>query len=178
MSLPPMISFFHKPLMVSLEVPDGWARASLPGMALELFGPEVNNYRTNVTFNTHNINSTAPDNFEQLIQASYFSGNMQNELDQFSLVESGEFLLDGYQAFQARMHWVGHNDKGENLPLTQLDVLIMVDQGMVYEIHGYALQKLEESEILVLEHMLGSIRLIPPKTQPDEEPYQFELSPN
>lgn len=178
MPLPPMISFFHKPLMVSLEVPDSWARAKHPGMTLELIGPEVKDYRTNVTFDTHPINSNAADSFDQLIQASYFSGNMENELDQFSMVESGEFLLDGYRAFQARMHWVGHNDRGDSLPLTQLDVLVLVDQDTVYEIHAYALRELEETEIPVLEYMLGSIRLIPPKAQPEDEPYHFELSPN
>ena len=179
MPLPPMISYFHKPLMLSLEVPDGWVRAKRPGNALELFGPEENNYRTNLVLNTHTINSVAPDNFAQLIQASYFSGNLENELDQLTMVEHGEFMLDGYPAFQARMHWVGHNDSGESLPLTQLDVLILVDQATVYEIHAYALQALEETEIPVLEHMLGSIRIIPSRPNtPEEKPYQFEISPN
>lgn len=179
MPLPPMISYFHKPLMISLEVPDGWARARLPGSALELFGPEVNNYRTNLTITTHLMGSTAPDNFEQLIRASYFSGNLENELDQLTVVESGEFLLDGYPAFQIRLHWVGHNDSGANLPLTQLDVLIRVDQETVFEIHAYALQALEETEIPALEHMLGSIRIIPQRPKlPEEKPYQFEISPN
>ncbi len=178
MPLPPMISYFHKPLMVSLEAPDGWARARHPGTTLELIGPEVQDYRTNLIINTHTINSNAPDSFDQLIQASYFSGNMENELDQFSMVENGQFFLDGYRAFQARMHWLGHNDNGDSLPLTQLDVLILVDQDTVYEIHAYALQELEETEIPVLEYMLGSIRLIPPKAQLETEPYHFEISPN
>ncbi|MBN9391021.1 MAG: hypothetical protein J0I20_23535 [Chloroflexi bacterium] len=179
MPLPPMISYFHKPLMISLEVPDGWARARLPGSALELFGPEVNNYRTNLTITTHLMSTTAPESFEQLIRASYFSGNLENELDQLTVMESGEFLLDGYPAFQIRLHWVGHNDSGANLPLAQLDVLIRVDGETVYEIHAYALQALEESEIPVLEHMVGSIRIIPQRAKPPEEkPYQFEISPN
>lgn len=179
MPLPPMISYFHKPLMISLEVPDKWARTRLPGSALELFGPEVDNYRTNVTFSTYIQTTPAPDNFDRLIQASYFSGNLENELDQLSVVESGEFLLDGYRAFQIRFHWTGHNDSGGNLPLTQLDVLIRLDQETVYEIHAYTLQALEETEIPVLEHMLGSIRIIPQRAKPPEEkPYQFEISPN
>lgn len=178
MPLPPMISYFHKPLMISLEVPDGWARSRQPG-SLELFGPEVNNYRTNLIINTHPINSNEFDTFEQLVQASYFSGNLENELDQVSVVESGEFLLDGLQAFQIRLHWVGHNASQDNLPLTQLDVLVKVDRETVYEIHAYALQALEETEIPALEHMLGSIRIIPQRPKsPDEKPYQFEISPN
>ena len=38
MPLPPMISFFHKPLMISLEVPEDWARATMPDTILTSLG--------------------------------------------------------------------------------------------------------------------------------------------
>lgn len=178
MPLPPMLSFFHKPLMLSLEVPDGWARTRHPGPTLEIFGPEVKDYRTNILFDVHPMTSDAPDSFDQLVQASYFGGNMESELDQYSLVESDLFVLDGCRAFQARFHWVGHNDAGANLPLTQLDVLLLVAPATVYEIHAFALRELEDTELPLLEYILGSIRLLPPKPPAEKEPYHFEISPN
>lgn len=178
MSLPRMVSYFHKPLMLSLEVPEDWARAKMPDTILTLFGPEVDNYRTNLGFNLHKkINSAAPDSFDNLINASYFSGNMESALDQFSLVESGKFILDGWTAFQARMHWVAE-EGGAKIALTQLDVLVQVGPDSVYEIHGYTLRQHETVNIPILEHMVGSIRFIPAKPTAADEPYHFNISPN
>jgi hypothetical protein len=177
MSLPHMVSYFHKPLMLSLEVPEDWARATMPDTILTLFGPEVDNYRTNLGFNLHTINSHLPDSFENLVRLSYFSGSLESSFEQFGLVESGRFTLDGCPAFQARMHWVAE-EKGAKLALTQLDVLAQVGPETVCEIHGYTLQQHETTNIPILEHMLSSIRFIPAKSSAAEEPYHFNINPN
>jgi hypothetical protein len=177
MPLPPMVSYFHKPLMLSLEVPNTWARAKMPDTELALFGPEVDNYRINLAFNIHQINPNMPGSFDNLIKASYFSGNMERSLEQFHLAESAKFTLDGHEAFQALMQWVGE-EGGTKLALTQLDLLIQTAPDTVYEIHGYTLRQHEVANIPILEHILGSIRIIPQKPAPAEEPYHFNINPN
>jgi hypothetical protein len=163
--------------MFSLEVPNNWAKARMPDAVLSLFGPEVDNYRMNVSVSIHQINPHLPDSFDNLIQASYFSGNMERSLDQFHLAESAKFTLDGHEAFQALMQWIGEED-GVKVALTQLDVLMKVNPDTVYEIHAYTLRQHEVTNIPILEHILGSIRIIPPKPAPVEEPYHFDISPN
>lgn len=177
MALPPMITYFYKPLMLSLEVPTNWAKAKLPDADLNLFGPEIDNYRMNLTFNIRKIDADNPESFDELIEASYFSGNMEQSLEQYSLVDSAKFTLDDRDAFQALMHWIGEED-GVKLALTQLDLLIMTEPGKIYEIHGYALRRNEAADIPVLEHILGSIRIIPDKPVLPQEPYQFNINPN
>lgn len=177
MSLPHMVSYFHKPLMLSLEVPEDWARANMPDTILALFGPEVSNYRTNLGFNLHRLTLATPDNFDNLINASYFSGRMENSFEEFQMVENAKFTLDGLEAFQARMKWVGE-EAGARLALTQLDLLVKISPDTVCEIHGYTLQQFETDNIPVLEYMLGSIRFIQPKPVTKEQPYHIEISPN
>ncbi len=177
MPLPPMVSYFHKPLMLSLEVPNSWARAKMPDTVLALFGPEVDNYRTNLAFSIHQLDPNIFNSFDNLIKASFFSGNMERSLEQLHLAESANFTLDGHEAFQALMQWVGEED-GAKIALTQLDLLIKVAPDTVYEIHGYTLRQHEVVNIPVLEYMLGSIRLIPAQAAPVEQPYHIEINPN
>jgi hypothetical protein len=196
-----MVSYFHKPLMLSLEVPENWVRATTPDAILILSGPEVDNFRTYVDFNINKINPASPDSFDDSIQATYFSGNMELLYGQFRLVESGKFSLDGYPAFQARMQYVdGKGDAnfdssaqsshwnvrklmlveegGTIMAVTRLDVVVQIDRDTVYEINGYTLQQHETANIPILEHMLGSIRFIPAKPTAAEEPYHFDINPN
>ena len=157
--LPKMHSYWNKGLMISLEAPEGWDVISSDESPLGLFAPEESDYRAHLSFKIEKSDPQTPEMFEQFVREVYHSGNLK--LGQFSLVEDYNFELDERPAYAARYEWVAEQVGAH---FSQLDVWVLAAEDAIYRVSGYSLKGLEEKYMPIFEHVIGSIRFIPPRS--------------
>jgi hypothetical protein len=147
-------------LLVSLQVPHEW-EAVPEEYAVTLHGPADDDYTPTVSLQVGEPEGPGHDWWldftEQIV------GRLMDSSDQFEFVAQREFRLSslGAEAYVVTGHW---RSLDPSVPeTTQLQAWIWAGSTRMYQFSASTAVPHEERDLPVFEHMLGSIRLLPPR---------------
>ena len=150
-ALPHMVSYLDKEFSISLEVPDGWGKATTADFPLVFLAPLEDNYRSNLGFSKTAVDLPTPQQFEQEI--AKVKAQQLVDYPQFQEIEERKFWVDNRPAYWQQYEW---QDKGYHF--VQILAILVISPTLVYEVNGSTLKPVAERYLPIFSHMINSIR--------------------
>ncbi len=148
-------------LLVSLQVPVGWSMGSITEETCELEGPTADGYTPTVSLQAGEPEEPGHDWFDSFADSivPHLSGNGS----EFQLLHTDRFRLSSVSAdvFAVQARWV--SDEPDVPPTSQLQAWIWAGSTRMLVFGGSTLFSSEDEDLPIFDHMLRSIRLLPPK---------------
>jgi len=162
-ALPPMVSYFHEGLGLSLQVPESWHGQLMEGAHFRILGPEQANFASYRP--TMDIRAGVPDGQgDEWLKGMFAQAGekMAASYPEFHLDREERFLLSSQEPVYVRHYrW---RDQNSGLQFVQLQALMLQDAETLFLINAATLRPLEAEHMPIFETILHSFRLIPAET--------------
>jgi hypothetical protein len=161
---PRMTSYFSKETMISVLVPEGWTGQVVNESQFRIFGPHevaFDHYRSTMSYQRTDVKGDGEEWLEGLIAQS--GEKLRLDSPGFQLVREQRFMLSCLAKVYVR--WYRWRDEDTGLRFSQLQSLIVAEDGTLYIVNAATLEPIEERYWPTFEAILKSTRVIPPEGQ-------------
>ena len=163
-------SYFSRETMVSIRAPRAWTGQIISESQFRLFGPveaDHDDYRSTISYQRTDIPGDGIDWLENL--ATQAGENLVRENPEFQLLGEERFTLSSDALVFAR--WYEWREQDTGLPFSQLQALILAEDGRLTIVNAATLKPLEDTYRPLFEEILRSTRIIP------DEPETSDAAP-
>lgn len=157
---PPLASFAHEGLLLSLLVPDDWEAEEVAPNQVRFFGPEqsdLDDYQPTMSFTVGEPEGAGPEWFDGFCAAA--RGRLET-YEGFRLLRHERFQLSSLVPVDATWYeWSPDDD----MTFAQVQALVPVNASRMYLINGATLAPIADSFLPAFDQVLHSMRVLPPR---------------